>query len=326
MGYLPVTHDKLFEYCQDGILLLKLLEQICPGTVQPKHINTKIDKNKINKVGAKDYWEIVNNLNNLITLSESVNCKVVNIGFADFIDKNEDIILGLIWQLIRIHLLHGVNLMNHPELVRLLKEGETISNLLKIPSEEIILRWFNHHISKVGMTIKNFTVDTQDCTKWIELLKAVIPGVSIQKLDEVGNIEDLTERADKFLKFCEPYGIRGFTSVPVILKGNSRLNLAFSATIFNKYVGITLPSNEEINQIHLDIQKFEEILNSNQVELLNLQISLDEISKNEENLNIEISNLNLKIKELELDESFENNKLNGMQNHIENRKKIFLMS
>ena len=55
-------------------------------------------------------------------------------------EKFPSIVLGLIWQLVKAHLLNSINLKNHPELVRLLEDGETLADLLKLPADQLLLR------------------------------------------------------------------------------------------------------------------------------------------------------------------------------------------
>ena len=43
--------------------------------------------------------------------------------------------------------------------------------------------------------------------------------------------------------------MRKFTTVKDLIGGNSRLNLGFVATIFNKYIGIRLPTEDEIAEM-----------------------------------------------------------------------------
>ena len=43
-----------------------------------------------------------------------------------------------------------------PGLVNLLKEGETLADLMKLGPEEILLRWVNYQLEKVGMMISRY--------------------------------------------------------------------------------------------------------------------------------------------------------------------------
>ena len=80
------------------------------------------------------------------------------------------LVLGLVWQLIRMHLFRQINInevtvmmisiriiriafsTQVPGLVSLLQEGETLADLMKLGPEEILLRWVNYQLEKVGMT------------------------------------------------------------------------------------------------------------------------------------------------------------------------------
>ena len=57
-----------------------------------------------------------------------------------------------------------INLVHNPELYRLLEAGESIEDLLKLPIEDILLRWFNYHLKQAGSArrVKNFSGDIKD--------------------------------------------------------------------------------------------------------------------------------------------------------------------
>ena len=87
------------------------------------------------------------------------------------------LILGLLWQIIRMQLLSQISIKNYPELVLLLDEGkqedhvvvvvvvvdddddnvtynivgEELASLLKLTPEDILLRWFNYHLKRGGI-------------------------------------------------------------------------------------------------------------------------------------------------------------------------------
>lgn len=69
-------------------------------------------------------------------------------------------------------MLSEVNLKKHPQLIRLLKENEQLSDLLKLSSEDLLLRWFNYHLSNAGYQkkISNFTSDVKDSERYVILL------------------------------------------------------------------------------------------------------------------------------------------------------------
>ena len=58
--------------------------------------------------------------------------------------------LGLIWQLIKMYLFKQITISQVPGLVNLLRDGETLADLMKMSPEEILLRWVNHQLEKVS--------------------------------------------------------------------------------------------------------------------------------------------------------------------------------
>jgi hypothetical protein len=170
-----------------------------------------------------------------------------------------------VWQLIRFHLLQAVNLNDHPELVRLLQPNESLSALLNLPAESTLIRWFNYHLQKAGVerTIKNFSKDVQDSELYIRLLNEIAPP---QLKDEIqilmAKAESLSPdseqnrlaRATLVLEAAGLLGARKFATAKDIVSGNAKLNLGLTATIFNREIGINLPSEEDIRKLKNQIQ------------------------------------------------------------------------
>ena len=74
---------------------------------------------------------------------------------------NPVLVLGLLWQIIRIQLMGLISLKNVPELVLLLQEGESMASFMKLNPEVILMRWLNYHLRKANSkrVAKNFTTD-----------------------------------------------------------------------------------------------------------------------------------------------------------------------
>eukprot|EP00966_Prymnesium_polylepis_P041161 954945-Prymnesium_polylepis.1 len=60
-------------------------------------------------------------------------------------------------------LLAKINLKENPNLIRLLQEGETLEQLLRLPPEKLLMRWFNHHLEQSGCSrrLRNWGPDLQ---------------------------------------------------------------------------------------------------------------------------------------------------------------------
>lgn len=147
------TSMQLFSECKDGLILAKLINSSVPGTIDERVLN----------ITGNSLFKMTENGNVVINSAKAIGCSVVNIGAQDLIDGREHLILGLIWQIIKIGLQAQINIVNHPEIFRLLEQGETLESFLKLPPEQILLRWFNYHLKKAGWTrkVSNFGSDVK---------------------------------------------------------------------------------------------------------------------------------------------------------------------
>lgn len=127
----------------DGLVLSKLINDSVPDTIDTRVLN--VPKSK-----PLNAFQITENNNIAILSAKAIGCSVVNIGPQDIADGKEILILGLIWQIIRKGLLSRVDIKFHPELYRLLYEDETLEDFLKLPPDQILLRWFNYHLKAAG--------------------------------------------------------------------------------------------------------------------------------------------------------------------------------
>ena len=140
---LPFATDtfEMFDECKDGLVLAKLINDSVPDT---------IDERVLNRVGKKiktlNAFHMTENNNIVIESAKGIGCSVVNIGSGDIIEVREHLILGLIWQIIRRGLLGKIDIKLHPELYRLLEDDETLEQFLRLPPEQILLRWVNYHL------------------------------------------------------------------------------------------------------------------------------------------------------------------------------------
>jgi plastin-3 len=59
------------------------------------------------------------------------------------------LVLGLVWQLIKMYLFKQISISNVPGLINLLMDGEDISDMLKLSPEQLLIRWVNYQLEKV---------------------------------------------------------------------------------------------------------------------------------------------------------------------------------
>ncbi|XP_052797877.1 plastin-3-like [Mya arenaria] len=240
---LPIDPDSddLYTKTKDGILLCKLINQSVPDTIDERTINKK----------KPNVYQRTENHNLALNSARSIGCNVVNIGHGDLENGTPHLVLGLLWQVIRIGLLSEINLASYPGLVLLLEEGETIDDLMKLSPEEILIRWVNYHLRNSPETnkqIANFSGDIKDSEAYVFLLKQISPreaGVDSTPMME----PDGEMRAEAMLKEADKIKCRAFITSKDVVKGNSKLNLAFVANLFNTYPALDKPDDMEIELI-----------------------------------------------------------------------------
>ncbi|XP_043983122.1 plastin-3-like [Gambusia affinis] len=233
----------LFKAVADGVLLCKLINLSVPDTIDERTINKK-------KLTAFTTQE---NLNLALNSASAIGCQVVNIGAQDLKEGKPHLVLGLLWQIIKIGLFADIKLSRNEALAALLQDGESLEELMKLSPEELLLRWANFHLKNSGMTISNFSGDIKDSRAYFHLLQQIAPDGSKEdvpqvEIDMTGLYEqDLKKRAECLLKQADRLGCRQFVTATDIVTGNAKLNLAFVATLFNKHPALTKPENQEWN-------------------------------------------------------------------------------
>ena len=79
--------------------------------------------------------------------------------------------LAIIWQIVRLISIKDINLRDCKQIYLLLKDGEDVDALLKLPAEEILKRWMNYHLAKAGQDpINNLGKDLADSNKLLYVL------------------------------------------------------------------------------------------------------------------------------------------------------------
>ncbi|OKL60750.1 Fimbrin [Talaromyces atroroseus] len=243
----PTDTFEMFDKCKDGLVLAKLINDSVPDT---------IDERVLNKAGTKikqlNAFHMTENNNIVINSAKGIGCSVVNIGSGDIIEVREHLILGLIWQIIRRGLLGKIDIKLHPELYRLLEEDETLEQFLRLPPEQILLRWFNYHLknAKWERRVSNFSTDVKDGENYTVLLNQLAPETCSR-----GPLQtrDLLQRAEEVLSNAEKLDCRKFLTPTSLVAGNPKLNLAFVANLFNTHPGLDPITEEE----KLEVEDFD---------------------------------------------------------------------
>lgn len=254
---IDVEGKQLYDKIKDGILLCKIINHSCPDT---------IDERAINKKNLTVYTKF-ENLTLALVSSQAIGCNIVNIDAHDLAKGKPHLVLGLLWQIIRVGLFSQITLDHCPGLAGLLYDGERLEDLMKLSPEAILLRWVNHHLEQAGVSRRctNFQSDIADSEIYSYLLKQIAPadaGVNLEALSVCIKIKlllklifflfkfrylflfqehDATQRAEKMLQQAAKLNCRSFVTPQDVVNGVYKLNLAFVANLFNNHPGLDQP-------------------------------------------------------------------------------------
>uniref|UniRef100_A0A803SWE1 Plastin-3 n=1 Tax=Anolis carolinensis TaxID=28377 RepID=A0A803SWE1_ANOCA len=247
--------DDLFKAVGDGIVLCKMVNLSVPDTIDERVINKK----KLTP------FIIQENLNLALNSASAIGCHVVNIGAEDLREGKPHLVLGLLWQIIKIGLFADIELSRNEALAALLRDGETLEDLMKLSPEELLLRWANFHLENAGWhKINNFSSEIKDSRAYFHLLNQIAPKGQKEGEPQIDinmsgfNEKDDLKRAECMLQQADRLGCRQFVTPADVVSGNPKLNLAFVANLFNKYPALTKPENQDIDWTLLEGETREE--------------------------------------------------------------------
>uniref|UniRef100_A0A3Q3RJ48 Plastin 1 (I isoform) n=1 Tax=Mastacembelus armatus TaxID=205130 RepID=A0A3Q3RJ48_9TELE len=224
--------ESLFTSVRDGILLCKMINLSQPDTIDERVINTK-------KLAT---FKMTENLVLALNSASAIGCTVVSMDAHDLMAGKPHLVLGLLWQIIKVGLFADIEISRNEGLINLLAEGEQLDHLMSLSPEELLLRWVNHHLRNAGtQTIRNFSEDIKDSRAYFYLLDQIASQEEHEykmsvKIDMSGlNERDLDRRAELMLQQAARLDCRQFVSPQDVTSGNSKLNLAFVANLFNMH-------------------------------------------------------------------------------------------
>ncbi|KAM9279792.1 plastin-1 [Morus bassanus] len=245
----------LFKSLADGILLCKMINFSQPDTIDERAINKK----KLTP------FTISENLNLALNSASAIGCTVVNIGSQDLQEGKPHLVLGLLWQIIKVGLLADIEISRNEALIALLNEGEELDQLMKLSPEELLLRWVNYHLANAGwQKISNFSQDIKDSRAYYHLLNQIAPkGDDLHELPSKIDFSGFHEkndlrRAEYMLQQADKLGCRQFVTPADVVAGNPKLNLAFVANLFNTYPALHKPENSSYDLNLLEGESNEE--------------------------------------------------------------------
>lgn len=239
---LPIDSEGkyLYDKVKDGILLCKVINHSCPDT---------IDERAINKEKLTLYRKL-ENLTLALSSASAIGCNVINIDAHNLSKGTPHLVLGLLWQIIRIGLFNQITLEHCPGLTTLLSEDEKIDDLMKLSPEAILLRWVNYHLERAGThrRVTNFQSDIVDSEVYTHLLKQIAP-IDADVTTEALYEQDLISRAEIMLQQAAKLKCRAFVTPQDVVNGVYKLNLAFVANLFNNHPALHQNGTDEFETI-----------------------------------------------------------------------------
>nr|XP_046269804.1 plastin-1-like [Scatophagus argus] len=249
------SDDSLFTSVRDGILLCKMINLSQPDTIDERVINTK----------KLTTFKMTENLVLALNSASAIGCTVVNIDAHDLMAGKPHLVLGLLWQVIKVGLFADIEISRNEGLIGLLRDGEQLERLLALSPEDLLLRWVNYHLQNAGTsTINNFSEDIKDSRAYFYLLDQIAQHeendhkMSV-KIDMSGLSErDLEKRAELMLQQAARLDCRQFVSPHDVTSGNSKLNLAFVANLFNMHPSLQRVHINGMDTAHIEGETKEE--------------------------------------------------------------------
>ena len=242
--------ERFYEELADGIILAKLINHASLDCIDERALNFPSPARPMLSIFQK-----MENLQIVVSSAKAIGCSVINVGPADIYEKSIHIVLGLVWQIIRIDLLSTINLKCHPELFQVMEDepnsasanspDSTTSSCVvqkELDHEGLLLRWINWHLkqSEAAATVgpvKNFSSDLADCRALVVLLHQ-LDNNSISLRTSLNN-PYVAERAEAVVRAAGFLKCAQFITVESLLGGNPRLNLAFLANLFKHHSGLS---------------------------------------------------------------------------------------
>jgi len=197
--------QNLFEDLKDGTVLLRLMDKVQKELVDPKRL-TKAPKNK---------YQCLENTNYVIELAKKLKISVVNIGGVDIYEKNEKLVLAIVWQLMRQSLLNT------------LKE---IGNGKEV-TEADILHWANEKVP--NMKIDSFKDSSIKTGQFLcNLCHAVSPKSCNMEMVLAGETDEEAEQNAKYaISVARKIGAVVFVLWEDVVEVKPKMILSFVASL-----------------------------------------------------------------------------------------------
>jgi len=242
LGVEPAVFN-LFENLKDGLVILQAFDKVVPGSVVWRRVSKpkggavtqtvaafegdeEPDYNITPNSGQLSRFKCVENTNYVVDLGKQNGMHLVGIQGADIVDGRKTLVLGLVWQLMRLNI------------------TKTLSSLSKTNrpiSDQEMLRWANTTAQQghAGVRpIRSFKDPSLSTGLFIlDLLDAIRPGIVdpalVLSVDASGSYEDRRQNAKLGISIARKMGALIFIVPEDIVDVRPRLILTFIGSLMS---------------------------------------------------------------------------------------------
>lgn len=342
------TPEEFLGLFRSGVNLMYILNAARPNTINENEIvqvdnghllsciskrntsNTSLDPEEI-----KIIFKATVNLNKILTKAKSAGIVVVNVSSQDILCVNVRLILGLTWQIIRLGIFREVSLLYHPELIKLIKDKESLATFMNLSDEKLLIRWANYHLKLQNIKEEIVSLNKSSLSNgWIflHIFKSVVPPEEVEAINLVDRYlsdpnYNANDRLKCYMDACKLINCKFVFTLKDLLSSDSRIYAPAIATLFNKYTGIYLPSDAQvkewlytINSLKHNIQTLESDKHSLESDLVSLNEDHELTKKKYSDIliekNLSESQLNDTINKITSDLSTVNNELSNCKTQL----------
>jgi len=219
LGIDPFVNN-LFSDLRDGLVILRVMDKVHPGSVDWTKVNTKEPINKFKKIENCKYAVDLGK-------ADPFKFSLVGIGGKDLFDGNKTLTLAIVWQLMRAHVVSILKGLSA-------KQGGQVT-------DQDIIRWANDTVKNSGKSSKMDHFQDPSLKTgvfFIELLSAVRPGVIDDSLVTDGSSdESATQNAKYAISVARKIGCTIFLLPEDIVEVKPKMILTFVGSIMAVALG-----------------------------------------------------------------------------------------
>ncbi|CAL6052487.1 Putative_plastin [Hexamita inflata] len=217
--YLPVETESLFQQISEsqGVILAELIT-VCAGN-KKEQVKRELQGFVYETTKKLNTFQINDNYNRVIRAAEAIGAKMVNIGSQDILSGKQYLIMGILWQIIKIGLTNKTGLHAKDQ-------------------NQVILNW-------VSQTI-NQEIQSVD-----ELKDGQVLTLLYKTLAESNNIpinDDAQDQFESILALAEQLGVKRSVRSSDLASGNSQIIFALLAETYCQFQSGFKTQEEALDQ------------------------------------------------------------------------------